>query len=282
MVILPETITYAEAYLTLRCNLKCHYCINGYTGVHRKRPELSAKEWLMSLNNIKFGNLPLTFGGGEPTIHPGFYEILNGLNPEISVDLLTNGSFDLDEFIKKAPVDRFTKKEDSSYKSIRMSYHVKTSNAEDLVIKVAKLQKAGYSVGIFGLNHPENLRANVEMTELCRIAEVYFFVRDYLGWYSDRLYGYYKYISGLNGNKKPCKCKTSELLIGPEGHRYKCHKDLYDESNPIGDILRMDFSVEDKFYPCDSFGLCNPCDLKIKVSNNLQDSRCAVEIEMQE
>lgn len=279
MIKIPESKSYCEAYLTLRCNYKCPYCINDHTGVQRKRGELKANEWIAALNNIDFGKLPLTIGGGEPTIHSGFYEIMSGLRPETRVDLLTNGTFDVDRFMKEIKPSRFTQKQEAYYKSIRMSYHVKTSDPKELTEKAKVLHKNGYSVGVFSINHPENLNANVIMTEVCREAGVYFFIRDFLGYYGDRLYGWYMYPEGLNGNKKHCQCKSSEVLIGPSGELYKCHRDLYEGALPIGDIGRITFDINDGFLPCDSFGLCNPCDLKRKASPDLSGNRCSVIVE---
>lgn len=280
MIKLPPSKAYCEAYLTLRCNYNCAYCINEYTGVRRRRNELSAKEWIAALNNIDFGNVPLTFGGGEPTIHPGFYEIVNGLRPDIKIDLLTNGTFDVSMFMQELTPSRFTKKEDEPhYKAIRMSYHAGKSDPEELARKASDLQAAGYMVGIFSINHPNNLIENVKMTEVCRRAGVYFFIRDYLGYYDDRLLGSYKYPAGLNGNRKKCRCKSSEVLIAPNGQIHRCHRDLYEGENPIGDIGRITFDIVDDFMPCDSYGLCSPCDIKRKISPDLSVDRCAVIVE---
>ena len=101
---LPKKYDYAEAYLTFECNLSCGYCINKSGGLE-KRKELTAEEWTKGLNKINFGEMALTLGGGEPTKHPEFFKILNGLRRDTKVDLLTNLSFDVDEFIEKLAVN---------------------------------------------------------------------------------------------------------------------------------------------------------------------------------
>jgi len=277
MILIPKRYSYIEAYLTLRCNLSCKYCVNSYSGVTRVRDELSAEEWILSLNKIKTNGLPITLGGGEPTIHKGFYEIVNGIKEGTTIDLLTNGQFDVREFIKNAPVNKFTRR-GPEYKSIRMSYHVKSMEATVIAQTACDLMAAGYSVGIFGLNHPENLSANVMMTEICRQVGVYFFIRDFLGYYRDRLYGNYKYYGALNGNKKDCLCRTSELLIGPDGNIYVCHRDLYSDERSIGSVTDKYLDIDNSFRKCSNYGLCNPCDLKEKLSPDLVTGRCSVEI----
>lgn len=278
MIKLPARYSYIEAYLTLTCNMNCHYCINSHTGVKRKRKELSAREWIAGLNNIDTNGRPITLGGGEPTKHPEFYSIVNGLREDITVDLLTNGKFDIEEFIRNVPTTRLTSAGPDYYKSIRMSYHAQYMIKEELVQKALRLQDAGFKVGIFGLNHPHNLFHNVEMTDLCSKHGVYFFVRDFLGYWEDRLYGYYKYPSALNGNKKKCLCRAQDFLIGPEGDVFRCHRDLYEQSTSVGSILNITYEVNDSFISCDNFGLCNPCDFKIKLEPDLITTKCSVEI----
>jgi organic radical activating enzyme len=277
MIHVPNRYSYIEIYLCLKCNFACKYCINEHTGVNRQRPELSAKEWCAALNRLET-SLPITFGGGEPTLHKEFYQLLNGLNPELKVDLLSNGTFDVDKFITNTTPNRFSKKEDE-YKSIRFSYHPKSTNQDKIISTTKKLQDNGYKVGIFGLNHPENLSANTIMTEKCRKESIYFFIRDFLGYYNDRLYGYFKYYGALNGNKKKCFCRSQELIIGSDGKIFKCHRDLYEGTNEIGNIQNKDHEIEDKFYACNNYGLCNPCDVKLKMLNDLKSSKCSVEIE---
>jgi len=274
---LPKEINYAEAYLTLRCNLNCDYCINNVGGVERKRKELSADEWLNGLNQINFGKIPLTLGGGEPTMHHQFYDILDGLNSLTKIDLLTHLMFNIDEFIKRASPDRFTKSSNSAYRSIRASYHVTRHNPRDLIKRARKLQDAGFSIGIFGLTHPANAVPNMQMAELARQEQVLFIPKDFLGRFDGKMIGHYKYPEGLDGKLKTVKCRSKELLISPEGNIHKCHRDLYRNEYPIGNI-RDDFKIEHKFRLCSNYGECNPCDMKLKTNQFLDKIDCQVEI----
>jgi hypothetical protein len=282
MIKVPKRFSYIEIYLTLKCNFSCSYCINSHTGVKRSRPELSAREWILGINNIDTNGLPLTFGGGEPTFHHDFYEIIEGINRTMTIDLLTNGSyFDVNELMRKIPADRFTRKGDE-YKAIRISYHPNHSDPDKIASVASILQNNGYPVGIFGLNHPDNLSRNVVMAERCRKVGVYFFIRDFLGYYNDRLFGYYKDHSALNGNRKKCLCRSEELLVGPDGKIYRCHRDLYDGSAEIGSILNISYELKDEFRPCGNLGLCSPCDAKLKLSSDLKFGKCSIEIKQDE
>ena len=107
MIKLPERYNYVEAYLTFRCNLNCSYCINKYDSLE-KRKELTGDEWIKIFNNIDLGNVSLTLGGGEPTLHKDFYKIVHEVGKEKNIDLLTNGQFNIDEFVRNIKPTDFT------------------------------------------------------------------------------------------------------------------------------------------------------------------------------
>lgn len=278
-VILPERYNYIEAYLTLRCNLGCVYCINERSGkAARKREELSARQWAEGLNRIEFGDNPLTLGGGEPTLYPEFFELLDRLRPDIAIDLLTNLEFDIDAFIAKTSPGRFNRCKLPAYKAIRVSYHVERMDASELLAKVITLQQAGFSIGIFGLNHPSNIEQNMKMAEMACDNRIFFFVKDFLGMSDGRLFGHFKYPEALDGKLKQVECRTQEILIGPGGGIYRCHRDLYRWESSIASVIDSELEITDAFRPCDNFGACNPCDVKLKTNRYLQMGSCAVEI----
>ena len=274
---ISRQFNYAEAFLTLRCNLGCSYCINDVDGVNRNRKELSAKEWAKSINRFKW-DMPLTFGGGEPTMHKQFYEILNKVKPEVNLELLTNLTFDVNEFVKKTSPERFTKK-DGAYKSIRVSYHPEKHNPAELVEKASILQENGYKVGIFGINHPESMKQNIEFAEMARKKNVYFFIKDFLGEFKGQKFGFLKYPDAVGQKEgKEVLCRTKNITIGPDGNAYRCHRDLYHEQNEIGNITDGHFNFKYRFKPCNDYGLCNPCDIKARANRFLESGDCNVEV----
>lgn len=275
---IPEEYNYSEAFLTLGCNLKCSYCINDNNLLQRSRDEMTAEQWIKGINRIDFGKIPLTLGGGEPTLYGGFYEILNGLKPKIKIDLLTNLQFDVDEFIKNTEPKRFTQSNIPAYRAIRVSYHVGQMDPENLVDKVEKLQDNGFSVGIFGLDHPEFINENMRIMELAVNKKIFFFPKNFLGIWNGKLYGTYKYPEALSGNKKKVQCRIKEILIAPEGSIYRCHRDLYLKENPVSHLLDEDLDIKYVFRPCPNYGECNPCDVKLKTNFYLDRVDCQTEI----
>ena len=144
------------------------------------------------------------------------------------------------------------------------------SDLKKIIKKVLKMQRAGFSIGIFMINHPKLRHNTLELGKICKDLEIDFRTKEFLGYFNGRLYGTYKYpgsVGGLQGKK--CLCRTSELIINPQGDIYRCHHDLYNELPALGNILDNNFKIKDSFRTCNCFGDCNPCDVKIK-TNRLQ------------
>lgn len=278
MIQIPNEINYIELYFTLRCNLGCSYCINKYDDIKRIRNEKKSIDISNAINNIDFNGKTLTIGGGEPTLREDFYDFVNSLKPEIKIDMLSNLQFDTNVFCKKINPKRFTVGTNAAYKAIRVSYHPSQMNPEILVNKAKILQDNGFSIGIFGIAHPMSIGDNLLMAETCRKSGIYFFVKEFLGEFEGKMFGHYKYPEAVSGIEKKVQCRSSELLIDPSGNIYKCHSDLYSESNAIGNIIDNS-NIEFKYRTCDYFGKCNPCDIKYKVDRFLKKGRCSVEIE---
>jgi hypothetical protein len=232
--------------------------------------ELEAKYWIKGLSRIKTrDDLPITLQGGEPTLYPGFYNIVSELRKAGKhLDLLTNGEFNIKHFLT-IPKDTFGR--GAKYASIRFSCHDKV-DALALANKVAILQEYGYEVGIWGLDNNPGL--NLEMATLCADRRIDFRTKEYL---SEEC-GTYKYPDAISKNgKQKARCKTSELLIGPTGHIFKCHADLYADRNSIGHILN-DKMPEFEYRECSNYGYCNPCDVKLKTNRLQEFGYCATEI----
>ncbi len=268
---------YVAYFITLACNLRCPYCINLHDGSSRhkmaKRKNLSGREWIAAANRLVLrDDMPLTLQGGEPTLHKDFFEIVNGVKEEIKMDLLTNMSFDVDEFIRNVPVKRFTR--EAPYAAIRVSYHPGQNDIDELMKKAFKLQDAGFRIGIYGVAHPDkDLNKHIMQTkDKCLKAGIDFRTKEFLGDWEGALYGTYKYEGSVMGGKmKDCECMTTELIADPGGYVYRCHSDMHKGRDPIGHILDECFTDKElnKFRGCKYYGDCNPCDVKVK-TNRLQ------------
>jgi len=273
---IPKEFNYVGVFLTFKCGFKCTYCINKH-GVLKARRELDAKEWIAGLNRIQTRNdLPITLSGGEPTCYTGFYGLVTGVDKRLPLDLLTNLDFDIEEFKRNVSPDRF--KRDSKYASIRVSYHPTGHNVLNLCENVLSLLRAGYSIGIWGILHPDPV-VRMKVLAAQRVATqlgIDFRTKEFLGVWKGKLWGTYRYMD--EGNSKVCACKTTEMLVDPAGSIFRCHSDLYANRNPIGHLLDKKVPSLGDWRRCTHYGTCSPCDLKVKYNRFQQMGHCAVEI----
>ncbi|OGQ96479.1 MAG: hypothetical protein A2521_09325 [Deltaproteobacteria bacterium RIFOXYD12_FULL_57_12] len=275
---IPDTFNYIGVFLTLACNFNCSYCINRFGGVGRVAGQLTGKEWATAINRlVSRDDLPVTLQGGEPGLHPDFFYILNKIKPELRIDLLTNLTFDLTAFMRTVRPERFARP--APYASIRVSYHPEVMELAPLVEKVLVLQRAGYSVGIWGILHPAWEAAMREAQAYAAARGVDFRFKEFLGTYRGWLHGTFKYPGACDCQAtRQVRCRTTEVLVGPAGDVYRCHGDLYAGRPGLGNLGDSRFVVEDVPRPCSFFGHCNPCDVKVKTNRYQIFGHTAVDI----
>ena len=283
-IILPENYKYIAVFLTMRCNLNCSFCLNAFDKSFNrtKFKELTGEQWVKALNRLQTPDIPITFSGGEPLLHPDITYIINNLKPELKIDILTNfyNEILIEKFLSQVSPERI--KRDSPYASIRVSYHPEQMSPEQLIQNVKKAQDTGFSIGIWSVQFPspEQLQAITRMQFICRDAGIDFRLKDYTGTYKGEIYGDYSKYPKSTFQKQTQKklCKTSELLIAPNGNIYRCHRDLFAEENPIGNLLDPEFQLKNEFIPCNKYGECHPCDVKVKTNYKQQLGHTSVEI----
>ena len=209
---LPSIYNYIGILLTLRCNFKCSYCLNW----RLNKEERDVDYWLKAIDRIDT-ELPITLSGGEPSIHKAFFPLLMNLNKKF--DVLTNLSFDIDYFIENVSVYSF--ENDKGYAPIRVSFHPGFSEKINVIERVRKLMDAGYRVGLYVVETKENKDVIEDLRKI--------------DWIDLQVKPYLEHKLKIKPENK-CKCAVSELLIGPDGNIYKCHRDLYKSENRIGDL----------------------------------------------
>jgi radical SAM protein with 4Fe4S-binding SPASM domain len=86
---IPYLVTFE---LTYRCNLRCTHCYLRPGDPHEG--EMPVESWLRAIRELTdLGAFYVTITGGEPTLYPGFWDILDELyRRETVVRLFTNGT----------------------------------------------------------------------------------------------------------------------------------------------------------------------------------------------
>ncbi len=267
---IPDTYNYIGVFITFACNLRCSYCINNFEGNLENRKMISGEDWARFLNRINSrDDLPVTLQGGEPSLHKDFIYIINNIKPDLHIDILTNLSFDIDEFMRQVDPKRLVR--NSPYACIRVSYHPETMDLKQTMEKVLVMMDKGFSIGIWSVMYPDYRERIFEAQDICRQKGIDFRLKEFLGEYNGKLYGTYKYKDACSKKTaKTVSCKASELLIDPAGTVFRCHHDVYSNKSPIGSLSDGDFQIEDEYRDCQYYGFCNPCDIKVK-TNRLQE-----------
>jgi sulfatase maturation enzyme AslB (radical SAM superfamily) len=267
---LPSNFNYIAVFLTFSCQLRCTYCINHHGGDLVKGRRMEPKDWIYGLNRIKARDIPITIQGGEPTVYKGFYEVINGIRRETSLDLLTNLEVDIERFKENISPERFNRK--APYASIRVSYHHGQSDFLKLTERVLKLKKAGYSIGVFEVNHPDYKEDVLKRQGLATAMGIDWRVKEFLGPWKGENYGTFRYQDAVNSKSiRHCMCKTSELLIDPSGNIFRCHSDLYANRSAICHLFDKDVTTALGMWRfCNVMGKCNSCDIKVK-NNRFQE-----------
>jgi hypothetical protein len=239
---------------------------------------LTGDEWVRGLNRlVSRSDLPITLQGGEPTLHDDFSAIVSGIRRDLPIDVLTNLELDISRF--QALIEPQRLQRIAPYASIRVSYHPESMRIETLAEKVLTLMAAHYSVGIWGVLHPHWEEEIHRARAYCAERGIDFRTKEFLGELHGVLYGRLTYPDACNRQeRKTVACRTTELLIGPEGGVYRCHADLYAGRQPVGHILDPAFAIVPEFRPCDQYGFCNPCDVKTKTNRFQSDGHTSVTI----
>ncbi len=276
---LPSSFNYVGVFLTFACNLHCSYCLNDFAGKTPAVAALDGTHWLAILNRLQTRpDLPVTLQGGEPTAHPDFYNILDGLRADLPLDLLTNLRCDIDEFRRRVRPDRF--RHNTPYASIRVSFHPEQKNYLPLLQTVAALRRDGYPVGIWGVLHPDYRERVLAAQQEAQALGIDFRTKDFLGHHDGKLYGTYAYPDAVGSTMtRTVQCRPSELLIAPDGKIYRCHRDLYAGEGAVGDAADPACRISDAMRPCTCYGQCHPCDLKVKNNRYQQFGHTSVAIE---
>jgi radical SAM protein with 4Fe4S-binding SPASM domain len=237
------SLRYLEFQITDRCNLNCLHCYLG-EGVHRDLPLKNIIKVLKEFEEIQ--GLRLLLSGGEPLLHPHFWEVNAVLRDyPFRSNLLSNGTFITKDTVRKLRVHEVQLSLDGmkeGHESLRGE-----GTFEKTLRSIDHLQEANIRVSIATMIHRNNLREFDEMALLLqskqidewnidvpclagRMAEnrnLWVFPHE-----AGPLLGY-AYGGGLHGSEHQETCGAHLCAILPNGKVAKCG--LFSEE-PLGSI----------------------------------------------
>ena len=231
-----------RAYLTLKCNLKCEFCVNTHVDGGRNLnayPLLPPGDWINIFHSLK---RDIVITGGEPLLYPDLNKIITGVNPGFDITIYSNMMVPL-----KGDLAWLKRKKLFFYVSYHPSYgsdSVFLTNIDTL-----NIHKVPYRI------HAINVMGKEKLHQLC----------------VERLGGQLPPItidedqrslfeSSSKKFKKKVNCRRSIILLAPDGTRYQCVSRMVRRVAPFENLANEPFSGVCRSVECADYGYCAPCD----------------------
>jgi len=249
---------YFSVFLTQACNFNCPYCRQKFHLTSPQEPIHQARDipgyallegarWVAALNAIEEPLPRLHVQGGEPSLHPDFHQILNGLKFNLTMD--TNLSFDAERFVREVrrPV------------TIYCTFHPTQMSAEVFARNYHTIRQAGFEIYPSIIPDPYHPAAVADATHYLRGKGVPLSVSGYIGWVNGKLSPPFRE-EPYNGRRRKVLCRSREVLFAPDGSVYNCPAKLDRRGKTTyGNLLQGNASLPSGYVLCDEYGLCNPC-----------------------
>lgn len=231
-----------RAYLTLRCNLRCDFCVNTYVDGGRKLREyqlLSPDQWIYIFDTL---DRDIVITGGEPFLYAGLGEVVSGVNPKLDITIYSNMTVPL-----KGDLSWLSRKGLRMY----LSYHPSYGDDTVFIENIRKLEQHNVSFTV----HAIDVMGREKLEKMC----------------AERLAGLNVPIvidedqrtlfeSSSKKSRRRVKCEKSIILIAPDGYRYQCVSRMVRRVAPFENLLTEPFSGDRRIVECGDYGFCAPCD----------------------
>jgi MoaA/NifB/PqqE/SkfB family radical SAM enzyme len=217
------------------CNLNCKHCLYKFKG---KEKQFLSKNKSFSLIDkaSKKGLTKLVLTGGEPTLHPDFFEIANYAISKITkVSICTNGYFSSEKSerkVAKLNFSTFTVSIDSHIDRVHDEFRGRKGALKKTIHFLEELKRAEKNISIHTAIHPANLNHIEDTIDFCKqfspeivIASIYY-CNDHIKDGDVK-----QYMSELEKFKSKYKNHPDIILVGFEKNMSCTNKHCLDQKN---------------------------------------------------
>jgi MoaA/NifB/PqqE/SkfB family radical SAM enzyme len=140
------------------CNYRYPYC-----GVWARNPEkdlsLCAKDWAALWHRLylKYGSLHLFVSGGEPSVYPEFFELVQLLTKEHSLEICTNLSWDVERLVPQIP---------AGVLKIAPTFHPTFAEFDTFFKKAVKVKEYLPNYQVYYVAHPGQIKEMPQRSSL--------------------------------------------------------------------------------------------------------------------
>lgn len=169
-----------------RCNYRCPYCVYGLVPFDRRKVGyyFSADQWVSGWKRLyeRYGEGNIILTGGEPTLYPGFDEMVLALNQWYWLAFDTNLSWEKDKLAD------FLRRADPKKVRFEISFHPSQTETEPFLEKARMIHDAGFGYINRLVSYPALLPRLDEFREAFAARGLTFVVNPFQGEYEGRQY----------------------------------------------------------------------------------------------
>ena len=249
--------------ITQNCNYRCPYCSQSKK-FHKGIFEQASIETINSVlnfidkNSNKF-NFEITVSGGEPLVHPEFFNFLMELKKRnAAVSIVSNFSFEIEKYIKIKDILG------ENFKELLVSLHLSQVKSLDEFLKKAEIfnsYKGGTNFLAASVLTDENVSELKKVASFLKEKNIKFElqhlrIKNKFVEYSDIAK---EFISNFPISKikeksgtysKICLAGVNFMIIYQNGECYRCYSSRFNKVHSLGNIKNKNFKLYSKPLPC--------------------------------
>ena len=249
--------------ITQNCNYRCPYCSQSKK-FHKGIFEQASIETINSVlsfidkNSNKF-NFEITVSGGEPLVHPEFFNFLMELKKRnAAVSIVSNFSFEIEKYIKIKDILG------ENFKELLVSLHLSQVKSLDEFLKKAEIfnsYKGGTNFLAASVLTDENVSELKKVASFLKEKNIKFElqhlrIKNKFVEYSDIAK---EFISNFPISKikeksgtysKICLAGVNFMIIYQNGECYRCYSSRFNKVHSLGNIKSKNFKLYSKPLPC--------------------------------